>query len=127
MDNPNSQTPPPPASGASAAATGSSDKLLIVLCHVSPFLGVGLILPLIIWLVKKEDSENVSAHAKEALNFHITVFLVAVVCWLLIFVLIGIVLLPLLILGAMVLSIIAAVKSASGERYRYPFTLRFVK
>ncbi len=127
MDNSPSPTPPPVANASSPATGSSSDKLLIVLSHVSPFLGVSLILPLIIWLVKKGDSENVAYHAKEALNFHISVLLCAVACWFLIFVLIGIVLLLLLGLGAMVLAIMAAVKSANGERYRYPFILRLIK
>jgi uncharacterized Tic20 family protein len=119
-----SQTPP---SSPAAGAGSSSDKLLIVLSHVSPFLGVGIILPLIIWLVKKGESEPVADHAKEALNFHLSVLIYAIGCWLLMFVLIGIVLLPLLGLTAMVLAIIGAVKSANGERYRYPYILRLVK
>jgi len=122
-----SPTPPPTPISAAPAASGSSDKLLIVLSHVSLFLGVGAILPLIIWLVKKTESENVAYHAKEALNFHISVFLFAIVCWLLMFVLVGFLLLPLLGLCAVVLAIMAAVKSANGERYRYPFILRLVK
>ncbi len=121
MDNSSPTTPPPVATGS------NNDKLLIVLSHVSPFLGVGIILPLIIWLVKKADSDTVAYHAKEALNFHISVFIYAIGCWLVIFVLIGLVLLPLLGLGAMVLAIIAAVKSANGERYRYPYILRLIK
>lgn len=127
MDTSTSHNPPPTPTGTAPAASGSSDKLLIVLSHVSPFLGVGVILPLIIWLVKKTESENVAYHAKEALNFHITVFLAAIVCWVLMFVLIGFLLLPLLGLTALVLAIMAAVKSANGERYRYPFIFRFVK
>ena len=40
---------------------------------------------------------------------------------------IGIVLLPLVIIGAAVLAIIAAVKSYNGELYRYPVNIRFIK
>ncbi len=127
MDASPTPTPPPVANAASPATGSGSDRLLIVLSHVSPFLGVGLILPLIIWLVKKADSETVAYHAKEALNFHLTVFIYAIGCWLLLFVLVGLVLLPLLGLTAVVLAILAAVKSANGERYRYPFILRLIK
>src|SRR5476649_735388 len=49
-----------------------NDKLLAILCHVSPFLGVPFILPLIVYLVKRGESELVAAHAKEVLNFHIS-------------------------------------------------------
>ncbi len=126
METSNSPNPRPGSTTPNAATGASNDKLFIVLAHLSPFLGVGIILPLIIWLVKKSEADNVAYHAKEALNFQITVLLAAIVCWLLIFLLIGIVLLPLLILGALILAIVAAVKSANGERYRYPFILRLI-
>lgn len=128
MDTSNTDNPPPIVSSEpSDKPADSNDKLWIVLSHLSPFLGVGFILPLIIWLVKKDSSELVAYHAKEALNFHITVFIYAVICWLAMFLLIGFVLLPILALASLVLIIIAAVKSAGGERYRYPFTIRLIK
>jgi len=127
MDTSNTQAQPPVATSPSPEVVDSNEKLWIVLCHLSPFLGVGIILPLIVWLVKKENSECVAYHAREALNFHISVFIYAVVSWLLMFLLIGFVLLPVLALGSIVLAIMAAVKSAGGERYRYPFTIRLIK
>ena len=133
------ETPPPLAPlPVTPAKPDSNDKLLIILCHLSAFLGVGLILPLIIWLVKKGESENVAAHAKEALNFHLTFFLFVLVCAPFAFVLLLIpfvnflfmlVLVPvfaLIALGTMVLAIIAAIKASEGNFYRYPFTLRLV-
>ncbi len=116
-------SPTPPRNTTDAR----NDRLFIVLAHLAPFLGVGIILPLIIWLVRKGDADSVAYHAGEALNFQLTVLLAAIVCWLLIFLLIGFVLLPLLILATLVLAILAAVKSANGERFRYPCILRFIK
>jgi uncharacterized Tic20 family protein len=126
MDTTTPQSPSTP-DPAAAKPMDSNDKLWIVLSHLSPFLGVGIIVPLIIWLVKKDDSELVAYHAKEALNFHISVFLYALACWLAVFVLIGFVLLPVLVVVAFILAIVAAVKSANGERYRYPYILRLIK
>jgi uncharacterized Tic20 family protein len=112
---------------------------LIILCHLSAFLGVGLLLPFIIWLVKKEESEKVAAHAREALNFHLTIFLLGVCCapFALVLVLIPLVnflfllvfvpVCALIALGTLALSIIAAVQASEGKFYRYPFTLRLVK
>ena len=42
-------------------------------------------------------------------------------------VLIGFALLPLVLIGAMVLTIIAGLKANEGVPYRYPFTWRLVK
>ena len=104
----------------------SDVKLWVVLSHLSVLLGVGLLLPLIIYLVKKDDSATICHHAKEALNFHISLYLYAVLCIPLTFILIGIPLLFALGVAALILSIIAAVRGADGREYRYPFTIRFI-
>lgn len=106
--------------------TTSDDKLWIILSHLSLLLGVGILLPLIVYLVKKQDSPLVASHAKEALNFHISVYLYAFISALLCVVLIGFVLLPVIGLGALVCSIIASVKASDGQFFRYPLTLRLV-
>jgi uncharacterized Tic20 family protein len=113
---------PPPTS----TPLSGDDKLWIVLAHLSVLFGVGLLLPLIIYLVKRGDSPAVAYHSREALNFHITVLLYSIVCGLLIFVIIGIPLLALLGLATFVLAIVAAVKGADNMPYRYPLTLRLV-
>jgi uncharacterized Tic20 family protein len=105
----------------------SNDRLWIVLSHLSIFLGVGLLLPLVIYLVKREDSPLVGDQAKEALNFHLSVVIYGLLCIPLMFVLIGIPLLIAIGIAAVVFSIIAAVRSSNGEAYRYPLTLRLVK
>lgn len=103
-----------------------NDKLFAVLCHLSTFLGVALILPLIVYLVKKSDSGFVADQAGEALNFHLSLLIYGVVGMVLTMVVIGVFMLIALGLATVVLSIVAAVKAASGENYRYPFTIRFV-
>src|SRR5271154_4002046 len=86
MDTPSVVPPlpsvPPPDQG--------SDKLLAILCHASLFLGVGFILPLIVYLVKRGESPLVAAHAKEVLNFHISLLIYFICAIPLVFVLIGI-------------------------------------
>ena len=115
-----SEQPPP-------TLPDSNDKLLVVLGHLSVFLGVGLILPLIIYLVKKDESEFVAFHAKEALNFHLSVLIYGIGCAILILVVIGAFLLMALGVAVLVLAIVAAIKSAAGEYYRYPLTIRFIQ
>ncbi len=100
------------------------DKCLIILCHLSLFLGVGFLLPLIVFLVKNQSSPPVGAHAKETLNFHLSLVLYGILCVPLVFFLIGIPLLILLGLFASVCAIIGAMRASEGGFYRYPLTIR---
>jgi len=121
-------TPPPIQPAASeVAAVNSNDKLLAVLCHGCPLVGLGLILPLIVYLVKKDEGGFVADQAKEALNFHITLFIAAVACGMLMVVAIGVFLLPIVGLAALVFAIVAIIKVMEGKPYLYPVTLRLVK
>ena len=105
----------------------SSDvKLWVVLSHLSILLGVGLLLPLIIYLVKKDESATLCHHSKEALNFHLSLYLYLLLCIPLTFILIGIPLMFALGAAALILSIVAAVRGADGREYRYPLTIRFI-
>jgi hypothetical protein len=83
--------------------------------------------PLVVWLARREDSPFVAAHAKEALNFNISVLLGALVCTVLMLVFIGIVLGTALFIAWLVLILVAAIKASEGELYRYPFSLRFIR
>lgn len=110
-------TPPPVA---------TSDKALMILCHISAIIGVGFVLPFVVWLVKKNEPDMVAAHAKETLNFHLSWLLYAILCVPLTWVLVGIPLLILLGISAIVLAIIGALKASDGVLYRYPLTIRFI-
>ena len=112
--------------GPSATAHGG-DKTLAILVHIGG-LFFSWLAPLIIYLIKKgENDEYTTAHAREALNFQITVLIAYVGCFILTFVLIGILLFWVVMLGNLILSIMAAIKASNGEHYQYPLTLRLVK
>jgi len=83
--------------------------------------------PLVVWLAKRDHSAFVAQHAKEALNFNITVLIGALVCGVLLVLSIGILLGAVLFVFWLVMTIIAALKANEGLAYRYPFTVRFVK
>jgi uncharacterized Tic20 family protein len=116
------ETPPPPL-----ATTTSDDKIWIILCHLSLLLGIGFIFPLIIYFVKKQDAPLTADHAKEALNFHISVYIYGFISFLLCFVFIGMLLLPIVALFSIIFAIIAVIKAVDGQFYRYPLTIRLVK
>ena len=122
------QAPPPPASGE-----GSNDERTWgLLAHLSALSGfvvpLGNVLgPLIVWQVKKNEMPFVDDQGKEALNFQITVAIIAIICLVLVLILIGILLLWALALANLVFIIIAALAANNGQAYRYPFAFRFIK
>lgn len=102
-------------------------------CHLAALAGyVGIPLaniigPLVVWLIKREEHPFIDDQGKEAVNFQITMTIAAIVAFVLCFVLIGFVLLPLVVLFDLIMTIVAAVKVSSGEKYRYPICIRFLK
>jgi uncharacterized protein len=141
------QAPPPPPAwqGAPGSAPGGpiapygvprmSDaqaRQWAMFAHLSALLaglvlaGLTFIGPLVVWLIKREESAFVAEHAKEALNFNITVTIAYVVFGVLSFVIVGIPFLIVTFIAWLVLTIMAAVKASNGEMYRYPLTLRLV-
>ena len=109
------------------ASPNGTDKIWSMLSHLSALFGVGIILPLVVYLAMRKESEYVANNAREALNFHISVFIYCLCCIPLVFILIGLPLLILIGLGALVFAVIAAIKASDGACYRYPLTLRLVK
>ena len=104
-----------------------NDKIWSMLSHLSLLFGVGIVLPLVVYLAMRKESAYVVSNAREALNFHISVYLYCLCCVPLAFIIIGIPLLFLIGLGSVVLAIVAAIKAADGLCYHYPLTLRLVK
>ncbi|MGH8931769.1 MAG: DUF4870 domain-containing protein [Egibacteraceae bacterium] len=98
--------------------------------HLSAFVGAWAALaflgPLVVWLLKREDHPFIATHAREALNFNLSVLLYTVIAGILAFALVGIPILIILGILWLVLTIVAAVKAANGDTYRYPLTIRFI-
>ena len=108
-------------------STPSKDDCNIaMLAHL---LGIftGFLGALVIWLIKKDQSAYVDEQGKEALNFQITMLIAVVGAWMLMFVLIGFLLLPLLLVANFVLCILAAVAASNGKNYKYPLAIRLLK
>ena len=120
----NVTAPPPPTSGDAPQDQCTMSLLAHLLGIVTGPIGA-----LIIWLISKDDASKgfVVDQSKEALNFQITVFIAIVISWILAFVLIGLLLMPLVGIANLVLCIIAGIKANNGESYRYPFALRLIK
>ena len=93
------------------------------------YIGVpfgNVIAPLIIYLMKKDESPFVADQARESLNFQISVCIYLLISGVLVLILIGFLLLAVVWVAGAILTIIASVKAANGEAYRYPLTLRLI-
>ena len=104
----------------------ADEKTMGILSHILCLVG-GFIAPLIIYLIKKDESAYVREQSKEALNFQLTVLICYIVSWILIFVLVGILLVFLVLIADLVFIIIATIKASEGKLYRYPINFRLIK
>ncbi|HTQ28558.1 MAG TPA: DUF4870 domain-containing protein [Puia sp.] len=104
----------------------SDERTLSVLAHVLTLIG-SFIPPLVIYLIKNKESGFVADHARESLNFQITLIILFIVSSILVALLIGIFLIWLLGIADLVLVIVAAVRASESKLYRYPFNIRLIR
>jgi uncharacterized Tic20 family protein len=102
------------------------EKLWAIAAHIGPII-LGIIAPLVVWLVFKDRSAFLDRTGKEALNMQISYLIYFLVAGFSIFLLIGLLLLPIVGIAWLVLMIVATVKVANFEDYRYPAIFRFIK
>ncbi|MEJ7829140.1 MAG: DUF4870 domain-containing protein [Segetibacter sp.] len=101
----------------------SDEKNLAILSHVLTIIAP-VLAPLVIYLIKKDESTYISAHAKESLNFQITMMIIALI---LVISIIGLLFVWIVGIVALVFVVIASIKASEGKLYRYPFTIRLIK
>ena len=92
-----------------------------LITFVSSFIG-----PLVIYLIKRDESAFVGDQAKEVLNFHLSVVIYAIVSVLSCFILIGFLLLPALGVFVLAATIMGAIAAYDGKMFRYPLCIRFL-
>ena len=126
------------------AAIAHVAALVLALCTSWVGGAAGMLGAGIVWLLKRDASPFVAAHAREALNFNFSMFLYAAIAAVIAFVLVGTTVLTLglgailtvpagillaIVIGAVALmwlvcSLVAASRAWNGQPYRYPLTLR---
>ena len=87
----------------------------------------GMVAPIIIWQLKKEEMPGLDAHGKVVANWIISSIIYGGVSVLLIFVLIGIPLILLLCLVGVIFPIIGGIKAGDGEVWKYPMSITFFR
>ncbi|MDX1569929.1 MAG: DUF4870 domain-containing protein [Xanthomonadales bacterium] len=100
--------------------------------HFSIFAGVivpyaGLIVPIVIWQLKKDEFPSLTAHAYVVLNWIISVIIYSLICAVLTLILVGV--LGFVVLGILciVFPLIGGIKANEGELWEYPLSIRFFK
>lgn len=101
-------------------------------CHLSTFAGYffpfgGIIGPIICWVSRKDQSEWVNVNGKSALNFQISMLLYTVLLIPLCFILVGIPFLVALGILEVVCVIVASIRAAKGEVFKYPISIPFIQ
>ena len=110
----------------------ADERTMAVLSHVAAFLGYvvpfgQLIAPYVILLLRRAESDFVVRHARESLNFQITVTISLLVALVLTSIWIGYLLLPAILIYSAVMALVAASRASRRELYTYPFSLRLVQ
>jgi uncharacterized protein len=116
----------------SSSGSQNQANLWAMLCHLSALAGFlvpfgSLIGPILVWQIKKKEFPFVDDQGKEAVNFQLSVFLYVLVSMVLMFIGIGFILVAAVGIGALVLSVIAAIKANQGIAYRYPLKIHWIK
>lgn len=120
--------PAPSPAPAAGAEPSKDDRTMAMLAHLLALV-LGILGPLIIWLIKKDQSAFVDDQGKEALNFQIAVLIAfaasgaitLVTCGF------GFPLAMAIWIANIVFVIIGGLKANEGVAYRYPLTLRLIK
>jgi uncharacterized protein len=105
------------------------DRSMAMIAHLVGGL-VGFLVPLIVWLIKKDQSKFVDDQGKEALNFQLTILIAHAVlfpflCIPFVNILFGLVHLGLRV-ASIVFGVIGGMAAQKGEVYRYPVNLRMI-
>lgn len=111
--------------------TGNDDRDVCILLHLSVLLGIivpyaGLVVPLIIWFVKKDESQLVKVEGKIFLNAVVSYIIYSIVAFVLMFILIGFLFLLILVILSFIEPIRAAFRVRNnGAPKNYLFAIDF--
>ena len=115
-------------------AAGAHLAALILALVTSWAAGIaGAVGALAVWMIKRDDSPFAAEHAKEALNFNLSMFIYAVVLVVLSVVTLGLGLVFTVPLGLaialawFVCTLVAAFRAYDGQPYRYPLSIRLFR
>ena len=123
--------PAGPAQSGDVLLRDHGERQYAMILHLSSLAGylvpyAGLIVPVALWLAKKDESPGIDRHGRAVVNATISYLIYTTVAAILCVILIGIPMLILLGILAVVFPIIAAVKANDGRYWNYPGSIRFL-
>lgn len=108
------------------------EKQMGMFLHLSQLINLfiplgGVIAPIVLWQMKKDEMPALDAHGKMIVNWFISAFIYTVVSGILTLILIGF--LGLLAMAALsvIYPIVGGIKANNGELWEYPLTIKFLK
>ncbi len=105
-----------------------TDRHFGIAIHLTPLVafvfGPALLAPLVLWLIRKDESPFVDDHGREMLNALLSFVVYHIVA---VITIIGIIALPVLYIVGVVNLVRGAIAAGRGELFRYPMTIRFLK
>ena len=121
------ETRPEPAEPVSADRQRETNQWAMFI-HFSMLAGwviplAGIIVPILLWQLKKDELPGIEPHAHVVMNWIVSSLVYAVICYILLLIVIGV--LGFLILGVLTVAyaIIGGIKANDGELWEYPGTL----
>jgi hypothetical protein len=115
-----------------AAGSDKDTNTWAMILHLSILSGLilpmaGLIVPIVIYVLKKDDLPGLRPHGHVVFNWMISAVIYAIISMILMIVGIGFLLLAALALVSLIFPIIGGVKASEGEVWPYPLSIKFFK
>ena len=100
--------------------------------HLSQFCAylvpiAGIIVPIILWQIRKNESEQIDQHGRIVVNWIISEFIYFLIFGFLCFFMIGIPFVVALIVASIIFPILGGIKASNGQVWKYPFSISFFK
>lgn len=102
-----------------------------VLMHLSQYCSMivpilGIVVPIVLWVMNKDNDPLVDAHGRNILNWNITLLIYFMICGFLMFLFIGFLLIWIPCILMVIYPIIGAAKASNGEVWKYPFSFKIL-
>ncbi len=118
--------------GANTSTVDLQTRRWAMFLHLSQFAGyvvplAGLVVPIVIWQLKKVELPGIDVHGKNVVNWIISEIIYAAIGFILTFVIIGIPLLIALGIIGIIFPIVGGIKANNGDVWKYPLSFSFLK
>ncbi len=87
----------------------------------------GVIAPIVIWQMEKDEYPEIDAHGKIVVNWILSALIYTVVCLPFTLIFIGLYMMIILAVLSTIYPIIGGIKAYNGEIWPYPFSIKFFK